>query len=288
MNGAAHRSSHTSKAAASPGSSSSPASETSSSPIRSTPAGARPTNSSASSSPIAENSATSIEPSCELVDHDQVEHSDQLPVDEVDQFAEHATVEVRLMERERDQLDRTERFGECSFRPAMDHAGPSDGSLDVGRPFHLHREATAPVGIPLLKRDTVITLAGRLGWKRTGRGPTRRPSLRAITCHRQPMEDTNGQRLHVETATHGLGRLDRFRRLMMIVTGVLGAISPVWRRSSATRPTCSSTRSVWMFDQTSWGWIHLIIGILVVVVGAMMLRASRSAWRSAPASSCST
>jgi hypothetical protein len=62
-----------------------------------------------------------------------------------------------------------------------------------------------------------------------------------------------------------------FAAMMMIVTGVFGALSGL---AAIVRDEqyVQLNGNVWVFDQTSWGWIHLIIGILVVIVGAMMLQ----------------
>jgi hypothetical protein len=62
-----------------------------------------------------------------------------------------------------------------------------------------------------------------------------------------------------------------FAGLMMIVTGVLGALSGL---AAIVRDTTivQGPSHFWIFDETAWGWIHLLIGIGVVAVGAMMLR----------------
>lgn len=62
-----------------------------------------------------------------------------------------------------------------------------------------------------------------------------------------------------------------FAAMMMIVTGVFGALSGL---AAIVRDEqyVQLNGNIWVFDQTSWGWIHLIIGILVVIVGAMMLQ----------------
>jgi hypothetical protein len=62
-----------------------------------------------------------------------------------------------------------------------------------------------------------------------------------------------------------------FAGLMMIVTGVLGALAGL---AAIVRDETyvQGVNRVWIFDETSWGWIHLIIGIAVVAIGAMMLR----------------
>ena len=147
--------SHTSKAAASPGSSSSPASETSSSPIRSIPAGARPTNSLRLVVADRRELGHLDRAVVQLVDHEQVEHADQ-PAGRRGRSVRRARDRRRSVggERERDQIDRTERFG-C-FRRCHGRGPP--GSLDVGRPFHLAGSHCASGDSPT-RRDTVITLA---------------------------------------------------------------------------------------------------------------------------------
>ena len=58
---------------------------------------------------------------------------------------------------------------------------------------------------------------------------------------------------------------------MMIVTGVLGALSGL---AAIVRDETyvQTVNRLWIFDETAWGWIHLLIGIAVVAIGAMMLR----------------
>ena len=62
-----------------------------------------------------------------------------------------------------------------------------------------------------------------------------------------------------------------FAGLMMIVTGVLGALAGL---AAIVRDETyvQGVNRVWIFDETAWGWIHLLIGIAVVAIGAMMLR----------------
>jgi len=62
-----------------------------------------------------------------------------------------------------------------------------------------------------------------------------------------------------------------FAGLMMIVTGVLGALAGL---AAIVRDETyvQGLNRVWIFDETAWGWIHLLIGIGVVAIGAMMLR----------------
>ena len=61
-----------------------------------------------------------------------------------------------------------------------------------------------------------------------------------------------------------------FAGTLMIIGGVFQALSG-WRGYSATRSTSSASNYVYSFDVTTWGWIHLIIGILVAVAGAAVL-----------------
>ena len=62
-----------------------------------------------------------------------------------------------------------------------------------------------------------------------------------------------------------------FAGLMMIVTGVLGALAGL---AAIVRDETyvQTANRIWIFDETAWGWIHLLIGIAVVAIGAMMLR----------------
>ncbi len=64
-----------------------------------------------------------------------------------------------------------------------------------------------------------------------------------------------------------------FAGMMMIVAGVLGALSGL---SAIVRDETyvQAAGHVWIFDHTSWGWIHLILGILLAAIGAMMLKGS--------------
>ena len=62
-----------------------------------------------------------------------------------------------------------------------------------------------------------------------------------------------------------------FAGLMMIVTGVLGALAGLAAIVRDETYVQGPSR-VWIFDETAWGWIHLLIGIGVVAIGAMMLR----------------
>ena len=63
-----------------------------------------------------------------------------------------------------------------------------------------------------------------------------------------------------------------FAGLMMIVTGVLGAIAGLAAIVRDETYVQGFNDRVWIFDETAWGWIHLLIGIAVVAIGAMMLR----------------
>ena len=64
-----------------------------------------------------------------------------------------------------------------------------------------------------------------------------------------------------------------FASIMMILVGVFhaiaGLIAIVDDQFYVTTP-----KYIFQFDSTQWGWIHLIVGILVVVAGAFLLRGS--------------
>ena len=62
-----------------------------------------------------------------------------------------------------------------------------------------------------------------------------------------------------------------FAGLMMIVVGVLGALAGL---AAIVRDETyvQVAGRLWIFDETAWGWIHLLLGIAVVAIGAMMLR----------------
>jgi hypothetical protein len=65
-----------------------------------------------------------------------------------------------------------------------------------------------------------------------------------------------------------------FAAVFMIVTGAMNAIQGVAAliRDEAYWVTLGGT--VLAFDITTWGWIHLIFGILLVIVGALLMRGS--------------
>jgi hypothetical protein len=62
-----------------------------------------------------------------------------------------------------------------------------------------------------------------------------------------------------------------FAALLMIVAGALGAMAGL---AAIVRDETyvQVAGRVWIFDETAWGWIHLLLGIAIVAVGAMMLQ----------------
>jgi hypothetical protein len=62
-----------------------------------------------------------------------------------------------------------------------------------------------------------------------------------------------------------------FAAMMMVVTGIFGVISGL---AAIVRDETyvQANGNIWVFDQTSWGWIHLIVGLLVTFVGVKMLQ----------------
>ena len=66
------------------------------------------------------------------------------------------------------------------------------------------------------------------------------------------------------------GGLSTFAGVMMIIVGVFGAIEglvALFRNEVYV----VGLQYVFAFDLTTWGWIHLIVGILVAVAGAAVL-----------------
>jgi hypothetical protein len=65
-----------------------------------------------------------------------------------------------------------------------------------------------------------------------------------------------------------------FAAVFMIVTGAMNAIQGVAAliRDEAYWVTLGGT--VLAFDITTWGWIHLIFGIALIIVGALLMRGS--------------
>ena len=61
-----------------------------------------------------------------------------------------------------------------------------------------------------------------------------------------------------------------FASIMMIVVGTMGALNglialindEIW---------IVTADSIWAFDFTTWGWIHLILGIVVVLAGFALM-----------------
>jgi hypothetical protein len=62
----------------------------------------------------------------------------------------------------------------------------------------------------------------------------------------------------------------RFAAVVMVVVGVFGVIEGL---AAMVSPTyfVSSTGTVLVLSWTTWGWIHLILGALVAIVGAALL-----------------
>ncbi|HSK61689.1 MAG TPA: hypothetical protein VK935_21820, partial [Actinomycetospora sp.] len=62
----------------------------------------------------------------------------------------------------------------------------------------------------------------------------------------------------------------RFGAVVMVVVGVFGVIEGL---AAMVSPTyfVSSTGTVFVLTWTAWGWIHLILGALVAIVGAALL-----------------
>ena len=65
-------------------------------------------------------------------------------------------------------------------------------------------------------------------------------------------------------------RLHRVRGVMMIVAGG-SRLSLVWSPSSRTSSTSATPEYVLQLDATSWGWIHLLLGLLVLFAGFAVL-----------------
>ncbi len=62
----------------------------------------------------------------------------------------------------------------------------------------------------------------------------------------------------------------RFGAVVMVVVGVFGVIEGL---AALVSPTyfVSSTGTVFVLSWATWGWVHLILGALVAIVGAALL-----------------
>ncbi|WP_243077286.1 hypothetical protein [Microbacterium sp. SS28] len=64
-----------------------------------------------------------------------------------------------------------------------------------------------------------------------------------------------------------------FGGIVLIIVGVFNALfglAAIIGPSSAYFVTI--TGSIWLVDVTTWGWWHLIVGLLIVLVGVFVLR----------------
>jgi hypothetical protein len=88
------------------------------------------------------------------------------------------------------------------------------------------------------------------------------------------MTATDGDGSSYDAPTTGWTGWVVFAAVFMIVTGAMNAIQGVAAliRDEAYWVTLGGT--VLAFDITTWGWIHLIFGILLVIVGALLMRGS--------------
>ena len=62
-----------------------------------------------------------------------------------------------------------------------------------------------------------------------------------------------------------------FAAVMLIVSGLLGAMSGL---AAIVRDETyvQMAGRIWVFDETTWGWIHLVLGLAVAGVGVMTLQ----------------
>ncbi len=65
-----------------------------------------------------------------------------------------------------------------------------------------------------------------------------------------------------------------FASVMMVITGGMNAIQGLAALFRDETYWLTFSGAVVTFDVTTWGWIHLIFGILLVVVGIMLTRGS--------------
>ena len=88
------------------------------------------------------------------------------------------------------------------------------------------------------------------------------------------MTATDGDGSSYDAPTTGWAGWVVFAAVFMMVTGAMNAIQGLAAliRDDAYWVTLGGT--VLAFDITTWGWIHLIFGIALIIVGVLLMRGS--------------
>ena len=67
-----------------------------------------------------------------------------------------------------------------------------------------------------------------------------------------------------------------FAATMMLITGVLGVIEGLAALFRDDAYFFVGERGLLTFNLTSWGWIHLILGLVVILAGVLLLKGTAS------------
>ncbi|MBW5482197.1 DUF7144 family membrane protein [Streptomyces bambusae] len=77
---------------------------------------------------------------------------------------------------------------------------------------------------------------------------------------------------HSDTALAAAGGLVVFAAVMLLIVGVLDIIRGIMGIAQ-DEVFITTPNYIFQFDVTSWGWLHLIFGIMAAVVGAALFKA---------------
>ena len=83
-----------------------------------------------------------------------------------------------------------------------------------------------------------------------------------------------------------MGRLDRLRRRRLVVNGavtIIEGLAGIFHDETYFGPG-----ELLVFDYKTWGWIHLVIGVCLLIVGTMLLGFGSFACSPASSPSCSS
>jgi hypothetical protein len=78
------------------------------------------------------------------------------------------------------------------------------------------------------------------------------------------------------TASPEMAGWVRFGAVVMMVVGVFGVIEGLSTMWWAPTYFVTAAGTVLVLSLASWGWVHLVVGVLVAVVGASLLGEARS------------
>ncbi|MEU3314870.1 hypothetical protein ACGFY6_11645 [Streptomyces sp. NPDC048387] len=78
-----------------------------------------------------------------------------------------------------------------------------------------------------------------------------------------------------DTAEAAAGGLTTFAGVLLLIAGVLNVLRGIMAIVD-DEIYVSTPRYLFQFDLTSWGWIHLIFGVIALLVGAGLF--SRATW----------